>query len=74
MKLICENQVTDVAKLLATVKRSVDLDCEHYYFTMHLQQVDKVKEKKVVSPLAVAVLTGNPLLLHSLLESMQLWT
>jgi len=68
MKLICEGYTSEVRRLLRdTPDEPAYLDCREFYFGMFNHSIEKNKETKMVSPIAVAVNVGDYELLDDLL-------
>ena len=73
MKYMCEGYVEEVRKLFEGAPKD-DMrfrDCKQFYFAMFHHQVDKAKEQKLISPIAVAVNVGDPELLEILLDNLK---
>ena len=71
MKFLCEGSTNDVQSLFAGAPEDEPKfrSSEQFYFAMFHQQVDHNKETKLISPIAVAVNVGDPMLLEILLKS-----
>lgn len=68
MKLICEGYTSEVRRLLRDAPdEPAYLDCREFYFGMFNHSIEKNKETKMVSPIAVAVNVGDYELLDDLL-------
>lgn len=70
MKYLCEGYVYEVKKLLENAPRGNPRfkNCEEFYFAMFSSNVERSKESRLVSPIAVAVCVGDPSLLESLIN------
>ncbi|CDW86950.1 ankyrin repeat protein [Stylonychia lemnae] len=69
MKFICEGYTTEVRRLIRDAPNEPNyLDCREFYFGMFVNSVDKSKESKMISPIAVAVNVGDYEMLDDLLN------
>ena len=69
MKFICEGYTSEVRRLLRDAPSDPSyLDCREFYFGMFINSVEKNKESKMISPIAVAVNVGDYEMLDDLLN------
>ena len=60
MKFICEGYTSEVKRLLNEAPdEPAYLDCREFYFGMYMKSIEKSKETKIISPIAVAVNVGD---------------
>eukprot|EP00347_Sterkiella_histriomuscorum_P003332 403364693 len=72
MKFICEGYSSEVRRLLRDAPDEPSyLDCREFYFGMFMHSIDKNKESKMISPIAVAVNVGDYELVDDLLNYLQ---
>lgn len=69
MKFICEGYTSEVRRLLREAPNEPSyLDSREFYFGMFMHSIDKNKESKMISPIAVAVNVGDYELVDELLN------
>lgn len=70
MKFICEGYTSEVKRLLREAPdEPAFLDSREFYFGMFMHSIEKSKESKMISPIAVAVNVGDYDLVDELLNS-----